>query len=121
MTIPGSHYTDIASAGLWAVWKEGPMNPIMNPNVDPSEEDIQKAKELMKKLRPEGKGEGMDLVVAGFRQMAEEWSAMTGYPFRDMFELLLSRDAMMSIADAIRMEVFGEQRPGVPPSPPQVP
>ena len=90
----------------------------MNPNVEYSEEDKKKAEELMKKLRPEGKGEPFDLIVAGFKQMAEETSVMSNQPYRDVFELLLSQDAMMSMADAIRMEVFGEQRPGVPPSTP---
>ena len=84
---------------------------IMNPNVDPSEEDIQKATELLKKLRPDGKGEGFDLIIAGYKQIAEEWSAMTGYPFKATLELLLERDAMMSMADAIRIEVFGERKP----------
>jgi len=93
----------------------------MNPNVEYTEEDKQKAAELMKKLRPEGKGEPIDLIVAGFKQMAEETSALTNYPYRDTFELLLSQDAMMSMADAIRMEVFGEHPPGVPPSTPKVP
>ncbi len=85
----------------------------MSPNVDYSDEDIQKANELMQKLRSDGKGEGFDLIVAGFKQIAEEWSAMTNYPYKDTFELLLSQDAMMSMADAIRIEVFGERKPNV--------
>jgi hypothetical protein len=93
----------------------------MNPNVEYSDEDKQKAAELMKKLRPEGKGEPFDLIVAGFRQMAEEMSAMTNYPFKDTLELLLSQDGMMSMADGIRLEILGEHPPGVPPSTPQVP
>jgi hypothetical protein len=110
----------IGRAELSISSRREPMN-IMNPNVDPTDEDIQKAAELLKKLRPDGKGEGFDLIVAGFKQIAEEWSAMTNYPFKDTLELLLSQDGMMTMADGIRLEILGERKPDVPPTTPQVP